>query len=34
VATVLVMQKYKPAMCKGQPCTQEYPFRVDMKLAR
>jgi hypothetical protein len=34
VATVLVMQKYKPAMCKGQPCTQEYPFRVYMKLAR
>jgi hypothetical protein len=34
MANVLVLQKYKPALCKGQPCEQEFPLRVNLKLTR
>jgi len=28
VASVLMLQKYKPAMCNGSPCTMQFPFRI------
>jgi len=28
VAQVLMLTKYKPAICSGQPCAMGYPFRV------
>ena len=28
VASVLMFQKYKPAVCNGSPCTMQFPFRV------
>lgn len=27
----LVVEQYKPALCQGQPCTQEFPFQVALK---
>ena len=27
-ASVLFATKFKPAMCKGQPCTMDYPLRI------
>jgi hypothetical protein len=33
MANVLVLQKYKPALCKGQPCEQEFPLRVKLKVS-
>jgi hypothetical protein len=29
VATVLMLQAYKPAICKGSPCEMQYPFRMN-----
>lgn len=29
VATILMLQAYKPAICKGSPCDMQYPFRMD-----
>lgn len=28
VAFLLLKEKYKPALCEGKPCSQEFPFRV------
>jgi hypothetical protein len=28
VASVLMLQKYKPALCSGSPCSMQFPFRV------
>ena len=30
-AAVLMLQKYKPAECKGSPCNMQYPFRIEFK---
>jgi Gram-negative bacterial TonB protein C-terminal len=32
VAYVLIKAKYKPAMCAGQPCTLDFPFRTKLVL--
>jgi hypothetical protein len=32
IANVLVLEKYKPALCRGTPCTQEFPFRMNFTL--
>ncbi|QBI04428.1 hypothetical protein [Pseudoduganella albidiflava] len=32
IANVLVLEKYKPALCGGTPCTQEFPFRMNFRL--
>jgi hypothetical protein len=32
VANVLVLEKYKPALCHGVPCAQEFPFRMQFTL--
>jgi len=29
VAMVLMLVKYKPAVCKGSPCQMQYPFRMN-----
>jgi hypothetical protein len=34
VANVLMLEKYKPALCHGAPCTQEFPFRANFTLTR
>ena len=31
VATVLMLQKYKPAVCNGSPCKMQFPFRMEFK---
>jgi hypothetical protein len=28
MASVLMLEKYKPAICKGSPCQMKFPFRV------
>lgn len=28
IASVLVLETYKPALCDGVPCTREFPFRM------
>jgi len=30
-ASVLMLQKYKPALCDGTPCAMQYPFRISLK---
>ncbi|MES2261177.1 MAG: hypothetical protein V4724_21890 [Pseudomonadota bacterium] len=30
MAGVLSLEQYKPALCKGVPCTQEYSFKVSL----
>ena len=30
-AAVLMLQKYKPAVCKGSPCNMQFPFRIEFK---
>jgi len=30
VASILMMAKYKPAVCDGQPCTMEFPFKLKL----
>jgi len=32
LARVLMLQKYKPAMCKGVPCNMQFPFRMTFVL--
>jgi hypothetical protein len=32
VATLMMIEKYKPAMCSGQPCEQEFPLKVNFTL--
>ncbi len=29
---VLILTKFKPALCKGVPCTMDYPFMYDFKV--
>jgi len=31
VASVLMLQKYKPALCNGNPCTMQFPFRISFE---
>ncbi|WP_417068083.1 energy transducer TonB [Niveibacterium terrae] len=31
-ATVLMLTKFKPAVCAGKPCAMEFPFRLDFRL--
>ena len=30
--SVLLMTKFKPAVCKGQPCQSQFPFILDLKM--
>lgn len=30
-STVLLLTKFKPARCKGEPCKMDYPFRFDFE---
>jgi hypothetical protein len=30
-ASVLMLQKYKPALCSGSPCSMQFPLRVAFK---
>jgi len=32
VATLMMIEKYKPALCSGQPCEQEFPLKVNFTL--
>lgn len=32
VATVLMQEKYKPAVCDGKPCRMQFPFRIDFEV--
>jgi hypothetical protein len=32
-ASVLLLEKYKPAVCNGIPCTMEFPFRITFESA-
>lgn len=32
VAFLLLKEKYKPALCAGKPCAQEFPFRVKFEM--
>jgi hypothetical protein len=34
VASVLMLTKYKPAVCGGQPCSMGYPFRMKFSVDR
>ncbi len=34
VASVLMLTKYKPAVCRGQPCQMAYPLRMSFKVER
>ena len=34
VANVLMLEKYKPALCNGKPCIQEFPFIVTFETRR
>jgi hypothetical protein len=29
-SSVLLMTKFKPAVCKGKPCTMQFPFRLKL----
>lgn len=31
-STVLLLTKFKPALCKGAPCTMDYPFHFKFQL--
>jgi hypothetical protein len=33
VATLMMLERYKPALCKGAPCAQEFPLRMNFTLA-
>ena len=30
-ASVLLVEKYKPALCNGAPCAMQFPFRIALK---
>jgi hypothetical protein len=32
IANVLMLEKYKPALCDGKPCIQEFPFAIQFTL--
>ena len=32
LATVLMLMKYKPAICKGQPCSMSFPLRMSFNV--
>lgn len=32
VATLLMRQKFKPALCQGQACKMQFPFRIKLSL--
>ncbi|QBE63827.1 hypothetical protein [Pseudoduganella lutea] len=32
MASVLMLEKYKPAVCDGKPCVQEFPFAMEFNL--
>ena len=32
MANVLMLEKYKPAVCNGKPCAQEFPFAMEFSL--
>jgi hypothetical protein len=32
MANVLMLEKYKPALCQGKPCAQEFPFSVEFRM--
>lgn len=34
VASVLMLTKYKPAICAGRPCAMAYPFRIGASITR
>lgn len=34
IAAVLMLQKYKPALCNGSPCTMQFPFRMEFTRQR
>lgn len=34
VASVLMLQKYKPARCNGSPCSMQFPFRIKFETRR
>ncbi|HEY1147217.1 MAG TPA: energy transducer TonB [Pseudoduganella sp.] len=34
VSYLLMQEKFKPALCHGQPCAQEFPFRVNFTMRR
>lgn len=34
VATVLMLEKYKPAVCKGTPCAMQFPIRTLLTFRR
>jgi hypothetical protein len=31
MAKVLMLEKWKPALCKGSPCQMQYPFRTNFE---
>jgi Gram-negative bacterial TonB protein C-terminal len=31
MAAVLMLEKYKPAVCKGVPCKMQFPFRINYR---
>ena len=33
-ASVLMLQRYKPALCNGAPCTMQFPFRIAFEKRR
>jgi hypothetical protein len=32
VASMLVLQKFKPAMCQGQPCAMDFSLNMNLGL--
>lgn len=34
VATLMMIEKYKPALCSGKPCAQAFPFRAHFTVSR
>lgn len=34
IASVLLLTKYKPAVCSGKPCAMAYPFRISAVITR
>jgi len=33
-ATIAMLTKYKPAVCRGQPCAMAFPIRIELKSRR
>ena len=32
VGTILMLQSYKPALCNGEPCSMQFPFRINFTM--